>query len=54
MAVAIVIANDNGSVHGPRLVTVHDRAKLCKSLPVGHVHDDRAGGQQDRVVSLPD
>ena len=51
MAVAIVIAKDNVSVHGPNLVTVHDGASLRKILPVGHVHDDRAGGQQDRVVS---
>ena len=51
MAVAIVIAKDNVSVHGPNLVTVHDGASLGKFLPVGHVHDVRAGGQQDRVVS---
>ena len=51
MAVAIVIAKDNVSVHGPNLVTVHDGASLRKILPVGHVYDDRAGGQQDRVVS---
>ena len=30
MAVAIVIAKDNVSVHGPNLVTVHDGARFCK------------------------
>ena len=51
MAIAMVIAEDNVGVHGPNFVTVHDRARFCKSVPVDHVHDDRAGGQQDRVVS---
>ena len=44
MAIAMVIAKDNVGVHGPNLVIV-------QKMPVGHVQDVWAGGQQDRIVS---